>query len=431
MALSYRQKSYKNRVVILGGGIAGLAIARMLEPYFDDIIIIEKNSKLGGLCISEHFNGIAVDICGGHIFNTKDNEVRDFVFSIKPKADWVKSNRNAKIFMEEKLIGFPFENHMFQISEQFARTCIGEIQLLRMPAIVNNWRAYLLHNFGKTACERYYFPYNQKIWQYPLDKISTDWINKDKLPVPNLKIIEQANEGVGASNTSMTHSSFYSPQYGGIESFLEALFPQTASIFTGTSLQKLQYDTQVKAWLMQLDSYDGETIELHADFVINTTPVNQLFKVMDIDFPPLPYHGTDILVCMSDFFVKNKEVSWTYFPEKKYWWHKISHLAYLTGSPGSHGLILVDAPGNSTLKQTKINIPGYHFTTLATYQHAMTYPIEPVKSVADMGKLHILLQNLRGNGLFSIGRWGRHKYANIDVVIRDALDTKREIVASL
>ena len=172
-------------------------------------------------------------------------------------------------------------------------------------------------------------------------------------------------------------------------------------------------------------------LQLHADFVVNTTPVSYFLEAMGIDFPRLPYHGTDILVCISDFFTKNKEVSWTYFPEQQYWWHKMSHLAYLTGHPGSHAHVLVDAPGGSTLKRSKIQIPGYNFVTLAAYQHAMTYPIEPIRDVADMGKLHVMLGNFRESGIFSIGRWGRHKYMNMDLCIRDVLDAKREIVARL
>jgi UDP-galactopyranose mutase len=422
------------RVVILGGGVTGLAMARMLEPYFDDIVIVERNSKLGGLCMSESFDGVYVDICGGHIFNTNDNGVRDFVFSIMPKSRWVKSDRNAKIFIDEKFIGFPFENHMFQLGEDFARKCIGEMKEWAGARAMceTSWKNYLLTSFGPTACEKYFFPYNEKIWQYPLDKISANWVNRKKIPMHiTVEQVEEANQRGGAKDEGMTHASFYYPRHGGIESFLEELFPSSANIFTGCRLQKLKWDTAVKAWQLILDGYDGEMVEMHADFVVNTTPVNQFLHAMGIDFPPLPYHGTDILVCITDFFTRNKEVSWAYFPEKKYWWHKMSHLAYLTSDPRSHAHVLVDAPGGSTLNQTKLHIPGYHVTTQAVYQHAMTYPIEPTKSVANTEKLHVLLSNLRESGAFSIGRWGRHRYANMDVCIRDALDAKKEIVASL
>jgi len=65
----------ENKKVIIGAGPAGLAAAYELHKMgIKDILIIDKNSKPGGLARTEIFEGNRFDI-GPHRFFTKNREV--------------------------------------------------------------------------------------------------------------------------------------------------------------------------------------------------------------------------------------------------------------------------------------------------------------------------------------------------------------------
>lgn len=50
-----------NSIVIVGGGIAGLQAARILQSKGLDFILIEKSLSLGGRVQSEQFQGYTLD----------------------------------------------------------------------------------------------------------------------------------------------------------------------------------------------------------------------------------------------------------------------------------------------------------------------------------------------------------------------------------
>ena len=61
------------RIGILGGGIAGLSIARLLDKSFD-VTVLESASEFGGLCKSFEFRDFFV-VVGPHIFFSKNKKI--------------------------------------------------------------------------------------------------------------------------------------------------------------------------------------------------------------------------------------------------------------------------------------------------------------------------------------------------------------------
>ena len=67
----------KTKVVILGGGIAGLSAAFFLRKYGVKNLIIEKNKQLGGLLDNIKIKGFTFDNFV-HLSLEKDNFVKNF-----------------------------------------------------------------------------------------------------------------------------------------------------------------------------------------------------------------------------------------------------------------------------------------------------------------------------------------------------------------
>ena len=63
------------KIAILGGGISGCALARMLAEDDHDVTVLEKSERVGGLCKSRQIDGFTFDEAGGHIIFSKDKDV--------------------------------------------------------------------------------------------------------------------------------------------------------------------------------------------------------------------------------------------------------------------------------------------------------------------------------------------------------------------
>ena len=63
------------KIAILGGGISGVALARMLAADGHRVVVLEKAERPGGLCKSRSASGFTFDEAGGHILFSKDKRV--------------------------------------------------------------------------------------------------------------------------------------------------------------------------------------------------------------------------------------------------------------------------------------------------------------------------------------------------------------------
>ena len=51
----------KKKILVLGGGPCGLSAAWELSKYGYDVTVIEKEAKVGGLCITNEYKGYRFD----------------------------------------------------------------------------------------------------------------------------------------------------------------------------------------------------------------------------------------------------------------------------------------------------------------------------------------------------------------------------------
>ena len=66
------------KIAILGGGISGTALARMLAADGHRVVVLEKAERAGGLCKSRRYGEFTFDEAGGHIVFSKDKKVLDW-----------------------------------------------------------------------------------------------------------------------------------------------------------------------------------------------------------------------------------------------------------------------------------------------------------------------------------------------------------------
>ena len=82
---------------ILGGGLSGITLGRLLHERGEKVVILEARDEIGGLCRSRTRSGFTFDIGGSHIIFSRDVEVLAFMRRMITGNEQ-RNDRNTKIF---------------------------------------------------------------------------------------------------------------------------------------------------------------------------------------------------------------------------------------------------------------------------------------------------------------------------------------------
>jgi len=427
--------------LILGGGLAGVTLARLLSKQGEDVLVLEQDSKIGGLCKSVTHDGFTFDIGGSHIIFSRDQEVLTFMHQVL-EENRGERKRDTKIFYKNRYIKYPFENGLSELPKEDCYICLNEfirtlISLekgeLKDP---RNFREWIYHTFGKGIAEAYLAPYNEKIWNYPLDKMSAHWV-EGRVPRPPVEDIIKA--AVGVETEGYAHQAIFSyPETGGIESLIQAIaMPVSDRIKTGFKITTIQKTDE--GWEVS----DGKEI-IKADKLISTLPL-QIIQSCLRDLPPLVRNAIDDLKYNSIVCVgiglngQTLPFSWMYLPEKEgtaanrisfpsNFSNKVtpagcsSILAEITYNAGdkidqmSDGEIVRETI--SALGTSGILDPDNVRSALAV-RHRFAYV---VYDLAWQQNMKIIREHFSSSGISLVGRFSQFEYLNMDGVIRSVFD---------
>ena len=108
-------------IIVVGTGISGLSISKMLANNCE-VETIERSTKIGGLIKCDRINGNLFHRVGGHVFNSRNQEVLDWFWQYFDRdKEFLKATRNAKIKIFDSLIGYPIENYLYQLLKDLNR----------------------------------------------------------------------------------------------------------------------------------------------------------------------------------------------------------------------------------------------------------------------------------------------------------------------
>ena len=88
------------RIAVIGAGVSGMTTAHLLKDKAK-VVVFEKEGKSGGLIKCRRVNGNLFHTCGGHVFNSKRQDVLDWFWSkFNRDKEFSKADRNSVVFMD-------------------------------------------------------------------------------------------------------------------------------------------------------------------------------------------------------------------------------------------------------------------------------------------------------------------------------------------
>ena len=413
------------KIAVLGAGVSGLTAARLLSEKGHNVIVYEKNTSVGGLARSRFVDGLLYDPHGGHIFNSKHSKVVDFVFARLPRDKWQFTVRNAKIFFNGSFISYPFELSLCELDAKEAVDCIYDFILAQNGDEPNNYRDWLIWNFGKAISDYYMIPYNEKIWAYPLEKMETQWV-KGKMPLPSKKEIIHSMLLKDPTEREMPHSTFYYPIEGGIQSMVNAI-AFGLNIKCGYNITRIKKENG--KWVINN--------EFPVDLVISTIPLPDLPNLMQLpesvinSIQDLKYNSLNTIL----FECEKTDISWLYIPSHSYSSHRVGYQSSLTPKANPNpqkGAASLEVIG----EKINVNDVGFDYNKVLPKELGFKKAID-----SEFTKYAYVIHDLnyRRNisnilGFFSrdtsfklLGRWGTWNYKNMDLCMLDAMELVEQL----
>ena len=413
------------RIAVIGAGVSGLSVARILQSHYE-VTIYEAEQSVGGLVRCERIEGNLFHICGGHVFNTKYQEVLDWFWQQFDKdKEFHLTKRNSAIFMSDgQKIPYPIENYIYLLPKEQQDSIIHDLLELSRTGQDNyeNFEQFLQKRFGQTLYELYFRPYNKKIWRQDLSSVPINWL-EGKLPMPSISEIFYNNFN-HVEEKKFVHSSFYYEQNGGSQ-FLANRLAEGLNIRLACPIKQLYYNENT--WHVNDEQYDCVV------FCGNIRLLPDMIKGVDIQpwekpIADLQYHGTTTVFCEIDA----NPYSWIYLPSDEYQAHRIICTGNFASTNNAKGhmtgtIEFTDDISEEDIKQQLAKIP-LHPRYIAHRYHPYTYPIQN-KETRSM--LKDFRENMTKYRLFMTGRFANWEYYNMDVAMLAAMQTCQAVHKSL
>ena len=428
------------QIGILGGGLTGLTLAYLLKSRGYSVEVLEKENECGGLMRSIQEDGFTFDIGGSHIIFSKDKDILNFMLSFL-NGNYVQRRRNTKILYKGRFVKYPFENGLSDLTKEDNFECLyyyiqnlikKEKGELKPPTNLKEW---CYHMFGKGIAEKYLIPYNEKIWKYPLEKISLEWV--ERIPKPPVEdIIKSA---LGILTEGYTHQLyFYYPKRGGIQSLIKALeFRVGKEILTNFNVKCIKKEDG--KWIVS----NGRSEKVY-DHIISTMPIQDLINALkDISKEvknasnDLKYNSL-ITVMIGLDVPKLNDFSWLYIPDKSVLPHRVSfpsnYSPYVAPDGKSSVLAEITFRDGDEISKMKLSevvektVEDLHELNIINkndvcYVNAIKLKYGYViNDLSYKSNIQTVMTYLRSINIHSVGRFGEFKYLNMDGCIKRAFE---------
>jgi protoporphyrinogen oxidase len=257
----------KKKILILGGGIAGLSASYFLKRYGIPNIIIEKNKNPGGLLDNIQIKGFTFDNFV-HLSLAKNKFVKDF---FKKSTQSFVHNPRPNNYYKGKWITHSPQNHLYPLSFREKFKIIFSFIIRKKIKIDDNtnYEDWLKSTYGEYFAKNFPMQYTLKYWKLSAKKMSSKWVSF-RMNRPKLFDILKGAFFPIYKNTYYAQNLKY-PKKGGFKSYLSILL-RNKNILCSSNI--IEIDCLYKTIKLQ----SGKTIEY--DQLISSIPLPEICKII-------------------------------------------------------------------------------------------------------------------------------------------------------
>ena len=442
-------------VLILGAGLAGLSAACHLDGQ--DLLVVEREDEVGGLCRSLREEGFTFDYTG-HLLHLRDEGIRRWVQELLP-GGYRELHRSAWIHSHDTLTPYPFQANTAGLPLDVRLECLlGFIETLKAaggpsvpvpdavplheglpflavappPAAGEASFADWIHGtFGDGFAKHFFEPYNRKMWRRDLSEVTGDWVSWS---IPRPELADVLRGAITRSDKVFGYNpQFLYPEAGGIDHLPRSLAAQVPD----AALRLECAAVQLEAGARRVTLSDGTTHDAPA--VLSSVPLTALVA-MTTDLPDELRAAAERLDHVSiravNLGVRGAPVhpgaQWVYFPETSVPFHRIGLPEALTPSmapEGHHSLVAEIAfrpeedPGQQASLEASVEalVAAGFLRDAADVVHSRVVDIPLAYVVFDRARREVLPELVGWyveRGVVPMGRYGTWDYLAMEDSLR-------------
>lgn len=313
----------KNKVSILGGGPAGMAIAHYAKKAGYNFEVFEASDVLGGNCITLNENGFMFD-SGAHRLHDKDPETTETIKALL-KEDLQLINVPSQIMLDDEFIDFPLSPLELIKYLGLPRFFMEGLKILLSTQFKKskpyNFKQLAEESYGKKISNLFLLNYTEKLWGLPPEKLSIQ-VAGNRLKGLNVKTFLKELFFGKQEKTAHLDGSFYYPKYG-----IGTIFDQIEQACGSNYFLRNNRITKIRHSNNCIHSLvlNNQEQEHQVEHVASSLPLSLTIHLLD---PPAPKEILDISnslkfrnIILLAFFIDKETINSNgsmYFPSTKY-----------------------------------------------------------------------------------------------------------------
>ena len=165
------------KVVIIGGGPAGLTAAYELGKARVPCTVLEKDLVLGGIARTVCHNGYLFDI-GGHRFFTKVAAAEKMWREVLGD-DFIRCRRLSRIYYNKRFFHYPLQlgDTLIGLGLWNSALILGSYIWARLfpTRSEETFEDWICNRFGRRVYRTFFKTYTEKVWGIPCNQIGAEW----------------------------------------------------------------------------------------------------------------------------------------------------------------------------------------------------------------------------------------------------------------
>lgn len=274
-------------VVVLGAGPAGLMAARKLAQGGRSVVVLERAPAVGGMAGSFEVAGIRVDFGSHRLHRVLEPRLEEELAELLGD-DLQRRPRRGRISLAGRWLAFPLR--LGDLIKRLPKPLLARIGFdtvvapLRRAPKGDDAGSVIEARLGPTVARTFYTPYLQKLWDSPLDQLSTELADRRVSARSGLSIVKKAlaaRRGEGGA-----HYLYPRRGFGQIsEAVADAAVASGAELRLGVTVTRVELGSL--GVIVRLDG--GGAIECST--VLSSIPVPALATLADAPGPVIEAAG--------------------------------------------------------------------------------------------------------------------------------------------
>ena len=346
------------KIAIVGAGLSGCTLARLLKDRGHGVVIFEKEKMPGGLCGTGVHEGKLYQLFGSHNFHTRNETVIEFVRKFSEFNHYL---HRVGTFVDGKTFPYPISFKTIELLKEKDRI-LKEISCLPKKIDASNFESCVVSMVGESIYKKFIENYTRKFWRIPPREMDAEWAPK------RIEIRQDDSLGYFKDEWQGLPVIGYTHMFG---KMIEGI--------------PVHYDTEIKDYR-----------DLGYDLIVSTIPIDELFGFC---YGRLVYRGLDSVMHFNESEWEDPKYGCINFPD--------SDVACIRKC--NYSLCYPNGPITSY-------IVGYDYPG----KNSRMYPVYTSENKKLFNQY--LARLVRIKNLISIGRLGLFRYYDMDEAVEWCLD---------